>query len=85
MGFGRVGRISAITLLSLLAVIILAIVIAQLFAPRGEVLAAPSAVGNEPWIEIACLTNHVEEGDDFRLAVHKKFDSEWPHETIKVF
>jgi len=71
--------------LALFAIIGFAVAVAQLAAPRGEALAAPAAVGYEPWIEIVCLVNEVEEGDDFRLRVDKKYESDWPHETIKVW
>ncbi len=85
VGFGRIGRSGAIALLSLFAIVGFAFVIAQLAAPPGEALAAPAAVGNEPWIKIVCLVEEVEEGDDFRLRVDKKYDSDWPHESIKVW
>ena len=85
MRLGRIGRTGAVALLSLFVTIGFAVAIALLAAPRGEALAAPAAAGNEPWLEIACLETVVEEGEDFRLAVHKKFDSEWPHKTIKVW
>ncbi len=83
--FGRTGRPAAIALMSLLSIIGFAAAIALLTASRGDALAAPSAVGYEPWLKIDCLENIVEEGDDFRLIVKKKFDSEWPHETMKVW
>ena len=41
--------------------------------------------GNEPWLRINCMETVVEEGDDFRLEVYKKYDSDWPHPTIRVF
>ena len=34
---------------------------------------------------INCLETQVEEGKDFRLEVQKKYKSEWPHETMRVF
>ena len=83
--FGRIGRSGAIALLCLFTIIGFAIVVAQLAVPRGEALAATAAGKYEPWLKIACLQTEVEEGDDFRLAVDKKYDSDWPHETIKVW
>ena len=49
------------------------------------VFAAPAHAKNEPWLEINCLQTVVEEGDDFRLLVNKKFESDWPHPTMRVF
>ena len=83
--FGRIGRSGAIALLCLFTIIGFAIVVAQLTVPRGEALAAPAAGKYEPWLKIVCMQTEVEEGDDFRLAVDKKYDSDWPHETIKVW
>ena len=83
--FGRIRIPGAIALLSLMTIIGFGIVLAELAVPRGEVHAAPAAVGNEPWLEINCLETQVEEGDDFRLLVNKKYHSEWPHETMRVF
>ena len=75
--------------ISLLAALIgalgFAILVGSLYPHDRVALAAPHAVGNEPWLEINCLETVVEEGDDFRLVVNKKFDSEWPHETMRVF
>ena len=49
------------------------------------VFAAPAQANNEPWLKIKCLETEVTEGDDFRLRVDKKFDSNAPHPTIRVF
>ena len=85
MRFGRTGRTGAVALLCLLGIIGLAILSAELAVPQGDVSAAPARSAYEPWLEINCLETVVEEGDDFRLIVNKKFDSEWPHKTIKVW
>ena len=55
-----------------------------LFAPRHVAYAAPMR-GNEPWLKIKCVETLVEEGEDFRLEVRKKHDSDWPHPTMRVF
>ena len=75
--------------ISMLAALIgalgLAILVGSLYPHNRVAVAAPHAVGNEPWIKIVCLQKYVEEGDDFRLRVDKKYDSDWPHESIKVW
>ena len=83
--FGRLGRSGVVALLALFFLVGLAFAVALTAGPRDVALAAPSAVGNEPWIEIVCLVKKVEEGEDFRLRVDKKYDSDWPHESIKVW
>ena len=83
--FGRMSRTGVVVMLCLFTIIGFAVVCAELAVPRGEVSAAPAASKYEPWLEINCLENVVEEGDDFRLIVNKKFDSDWPHKTIKVW
>ena len=77
-------RISIVTLVALVGIVLAAVMFNQAATSPDEAFAAPSA-GNEPWLEINCLEDIVEEGEDFRLIVNKKFDSEWPHETIRVF
>ena len=80
------GRNTSITvLIALIGIAGLVVLFGPLSQPNRTASAAPLAVGNEPWLEINCLENVVEEGDDFRLIVNKKFDSEWPHESIKVW
>ena len=56
----------------------------SLFAPRHVAYAAPMR-GNEPWLKIKCVETLVEEGEDFRLEVRKKHDSDSPHPTMRVF
>ena len=55
-----------------------------LFSPGRIVYAAPHR-SNEPWLKIKCLEPLVEEGEDFRLEVRKKRESDWPHPTMRVF
>ena len=55
-----------------------------LFSPDRTVYAAPHR-SNEPWLKIKCLEPLVEEGEDFRLEVRKKHESDWPHPTMRVF
>ncbi len=74
-----------LSLLPLAAVFALVTLLGALSQPHGAVSAAPLAVGNEPWLEMNCLETVVEEGNDFRLQVDKKYDSEWPHKTMKVW
>ena len=85
MRIGRIGLSGAFTLLSLFAIIGFAVVIAEIAEPSDAAQAAPAAGKYEPWLEIGCLETVVEEGDSFRLAVYKKFHSDWPHETMKVW
>ena len=54
----------------------------------GTLIPPPStahAGGNEPWLYLECLDEEVNEGDDFRLQVRKKYKSHSPHETMRVF
>ena len=90
----RVRRRGLLTLMTLAGFVALAVLLANFANPAPEALAAahqpkaaPDTVQakNEPWLEINCLQTVVEEGDDFRLIVNKKFDSDWPHPTIRVF
>ena len=78
-------RIGLFSVMGLMAAISLAILIGgPLFAPRHVAYAAPMR-GNEPWLKIKCVETLVEEGEDFRLEVRKKFDSDSPHPTMRVF
>ena len=78
-------RIGLLAVMGLMAAISLAILIGgPLFAPRHVAYAAPMR-GNEPWLKIKCVEMLVEEGEDFRLEVRKKHDSDWPHPTMRVF
>ena len=90
----RVRRRGLLTLMTLAGFVALAVLLANFANPAPEALATahqPKAASdtvqakNEPWLEINCLQTVVEEGDDFRLIVNKKFDSDWPHPTIRVF
>ena len=85
LGVQRTRAINISMLVALIGVLGLTILLGSLFSSPRAAVAAPNAVGNEPWLEINCLETEVEEGDDFRLQVDKKFDSDWPHETIRGF
>ncbi len=85
MRFRRISRAGAIALLSLFAIIGFAFVTVELAATRGQVHAAPATGKYDPSREIGCPAAHVKKGDDFRMAAYKKFDSEWPRETMKVW
>ena len=82
---GKWIRTRPLALMALVAIMGLVVTLGTLAQAHGTAYAAPLAVGNEPWLEINCLETVVEEGDDFRLLVDKKFDSEWPHKTMKVW
>lgn len=79
------GRIGVLTLMALVGVVLAALLFHQATISRSEVFAAPPKASSEPWLEINCLESVVEEGDDFRLIVNKKYDSDWPHKTMRVF
>ena len=81
----RVEKKTSLALFGLFGFFTLAVVAGLLATPRYTVFAASTAKGSEPWLELNCLENVVEEGDDFRLVVYKKFDSDWPHRTMRVF
>ena len=85
----RVARKTGIfALMALLAVMSAAILTGPFAQPSRVVHAADSAASqraNEPWLMINCQQTQVEEGDDFRLEVQKKYASKWPHETMRVF
>ena len=85
LGVRNTRTINISMLAALFAALGLAILVGSLYPHNRVAVAAPHAVGNEPWIKIVCLQKKVEEGDDFRLRVDKKYDSDWPHESIKVW
>ena len=80
-----VRRIGILALAALVGIVLFAFVYEQLATAPPEVFAAPTQAKNEPWLEINCLETVVEEGEDFRLIVDKKFASGWPHKTMRVF
>lgn len=85
LGVQKTRTINIALLVALFGALGFAILIGSLYPHDRVAMAAPHAVGNEPWLEINCLQTKVEEGEDFRLLVMKKFDSEPPHETMRVF
>ncbi len=78
-------KIGYMALTALLGVLSVAVLTGPLAPPHRAAYAASSVKGNEPWLMINCLETQVEEGEDFRLEVQKKYNSEWPHETMRVF
>ena len=81
----RVARKTGLfALTALLAVMSVAILAGPFATPRRAVYAA-TLHGNEPWLMINCIESEVREGESFWVEVQKKYDSEWPHETMKVF
>ena len=78
-------RMSILALMALVGIALSALLFDQAATARSQAFAAPVKASSEPWLELNCLESVVEEGDDFRLIVNKKFDSDWPHEKIRVF
>ena len=69
-------------LVALLAVVALALAFGTLIPPPGTAHAESS----EPWLYMECVDNPVEEGDDFRLVVRKKYkDHTAPYKKMRVF
>ena len=85
LGNENIWGIGIIAWMAVVALVSLAILLSgPLFSPGRAVYAAPHR-SNEPWLKIKCLEPLVEEGEDFRLEVRKKHDSDWPHPTMRVF
>ena len=85
LGNENTWSIGIIAWMAVVAAVSLAILLSgPLFSPGRTVYAAPHR-SNEPWLKIKCLEPLVEEGEDFRLEVRKKHDSDWPHPTMRVF
>ena len=79
-------RMGILTLAALVGVVLSVLLFYQVGTSSPEVFAATPKATSEPWIEINCLETEVEEGDDFRLIVNKKYDSgPHPHKKIRVF
>ena len=76
-------RIGLLAVVGVMAAVALAILLGGPATSRTA-YAAP-ARANEPWLKIECIETLVEEGEDFRLEVRKKYDSKWPHKTMRVF
>ena len=69
-------------LLALAGVVAFAIAFVTLIPPPNAVHASSS----EPWVYIECEEDPVQEGDDFRLVVRKKYkDHTAPYKKIRVF
>ena len=85
LGNENTWSIGILAWMAVVAMVSLAILLSgPLFSPGRAVYAAPHR-SNEPWLKIKCLEPLVEEGEDFRLEVRKKHDSDWPHPTMRVF
>ena len=74
-------RKRATTFLALIGILTLVLAFGTLIPPPRTA----EAGSNEPWLYLECQEDVVEEGDDFRLVVRKKYKSESPHETMRVF
>ena len=85
IGIGKSRKLGLTALYGLLGILFLTVIGGPLATPRHTAFADSTVKGNEPWLEINCLETEVVEGEDFRLVVYKKYDSEWPHETMRVF
>ena len=79
--FLRYPRPALLAISVLVGVLSLAIAFGTLIPPPNTAHAG----GNEPWLYLECLEDVVEEGDDFRLMVRKKYKSDAPHKTMRVF
>ena len=85
LGTENTWSVGIIAWMAVVAIVSLGILLSgPLFSPGRTVYAAPHR-SNEPWLKIKCLEPLVEEGEDFRLEVRKKHDSDWPHPTMRVF
>ena len=78
----KTGTFAMNALIGFLFMVVLA---GLLLSPRHTAFADSTTKSLEPWLEINCLETVVVEGDDFRLLVNKKYDSDWPHPTMRVF
>ncbi len=77
--FGR--RKGTITLLGFVGIIALILTFGTLIPPP-----LAHAESSEPWLFMECVENPVEEGDDFRLVVRKKYkDHTAPYKKMRVF
>ncbi len=80
--FSKTPRLSSVTLAVLVGVLAFALAFGTLIPPPGTAQAESS----EPWLYMECVENPVEEGEDFRLVVRKKYkDHTAPYKKIRVF
>ena len=85
LGTENTWSVGIIAWMAVVAMVSLGILLSgPLFSPGRTVYAAPHR-SNEPWLKIKCLEPLVEEGEDFKLEVRKKHESDWPHPTMRVF
>ena len=78
-------QVGAFAFLAFLGLIALSIFIVPPAFQSRRVFAAPAQAKSEPWLKIKCLETEVEEGDDFRLEVGAKFDTDSTSPTMRVF
>ena len=81
ISFPGIASTRRLGLVALLAVVAFALAFGTIIPPPS----AAHAGGNEPWLYLECLEDGVDEGDEFRLQVRKKYKSHAPHETMRVF
>ena len=80
--FVLAGKRGVITSMAFVGIISLVLAFGTLIPPPPSVHAESS----EPWLYMECVENPVEEGDDFRLVVRKKYkDHTAPYKKIRVF
>ena len=80
-GFSKTPRVALLVVAALVGVLSFAIAFGTIIPPPNTAHAG----GNEPWLYLECLDDEVDEGDDFRLQVRKKYKSHSPHKTMRVF
>ncbi len=85
LGPRKAKTISIRALIALLGILAMALLIGPLSPSHPAAEGSPLRDSSEPWLEINCLENVVEEGDDFRLIVNKKFNDDWPYKKMRVF
>ena len=79
--FWKSPRFALAAIPALVAVLALVIAFGTLIPPPNSAHAG----GNEPWLYLECVEDGVDEGDEFRLQVRKKYKSHSPHKTMRVF
>ena len=85
IGVRKSSKTGIFALNALLGFLFMVVLAGLLLSPRHTAFADSTTKSLEPWLEINCLETVVVEGDDFRLLVNKKYDSDWPHPTMRVF
>ena len=78
-------RITLFAVMGLMAAVAVAVLLGGPFVAPRTAHAAPVRASSEPWLRLECIETLDEEGEDFRLMARKKYDSDWPHEKMRVF